>query len=193
MTDSISTVPRSMRLHPPFTGSDDGLRIHELPLIDSFLEDPGHSANAGSLATIDSRDSGDPGGAFVSNDLASMDEYLDTAPELDADGWAVSSWQTYDWQGLSTLGAFSPVHDRAEADADWIATDWRPANNATRRTPVAQPAYASSHPTADEVAVALDSIARKIRSGELSIDQFRGTPPEVALAAALAAMLELRR
>jgi hypothetical protein len=42
------------------------------------------------------------------------------------------------------------------------------------------------------VARALDGIAQRIRSGELVIDQLSGTPPEAALAAALAALLRMR-
>jgi 3-methyladenine DNA glycosylase/8-oxoguanine DNA glycosylase len=41
----------------------------------------------------------------------------------------------------------------------------------------------------EEVATALDEIARRIRSGELSLQEFRGTPPEAAIAALFAAFL----
>ncbi len=176
-------MSRPSRLHPPFLGPNDEPRLDELPLIDRFLDD-GHAIG------VDAADAGDE---LISGDLVSIDEYLETAPEVDADGWAVSSWQSYDWQGLAALGSFAESPEREEADDEWSTTDWTPVGSTTRRTPEARAAYASAHPTADEVAVALDSIARRIRSGELSIDQFLGTPPEAALAAALAAMLKLRR
>ena len=43
-----------------------------------------------------------------------------------------------------------------------------------------------------EIADALDGIARRIRSGELVIDNLRGTPPEAAMAAALAILLKMQ-
>jgi len=183
VTESVLAMPRPLRLHPPFLGQNDDLRLDDMPLIDDFLE----AGYALGLGTIDADDQ------IVSGELVSIDEYLEVAPEMDADGWAVSSWQSYNWQGLAALGSPAASSEKAEADAEWSTTDWSPVSTKVRRTPEGRAAYASAHPTADEVALALDSMARKIRSGELSIDQFRGTPPEAALAAALAAMLKLRR
>lgn len=96
-----------------------------------------------------------------------------SAATIEAEGWAVSAWQSYDWGSLSALGRQSS--EVAAAESSWNATEWAP-----------------SGPSAAEIAAALDAIARQIRSGELAIDQFRGIPPEVAMAAALAAMLRLR-
>jgi len=183
VADSSMTMSRPSRLHPPLLRPNVELQLDELPLIDDFLED-------GYANGVDALEAGD---RIVSGELLSIDEYLEVTPELDADGWAVSSWQSYDWQGLAALGSFAEAPEIEEADAEWSTTDWTPVATATRRTPEARAAYASAHSTAAEVAMALDSIARKIRSGELSIDQFRVTPPEAALAAALAAMLKLRR
>ncbi|MEJ7758978.1 MAG: hypothetical protein WKF55_05235 [Gemmatimonadaceae bacterium] len=158
-----------LRLHPPFFGGEIDLidrYLDSLPSIDDFLED---RAAAGQFA---------------------LEPELNAELELDADGWALASWQSYDWSDVAQLGA---PQDEADAEAAWIATDWTPVSSEAHDAWGFRGTLGTNHPTADEVAFALDAIARKIRSGELSIDQFRGTPPEAAVAAALAAMLELWR
>ncbi len=119
----------------------------------------------------------------IDNYLAQETQYYEPEPaprsfdELaeDSEGWAITGWQSYDWSTLASLGR--DAGERAEADLSWGAIP---------------PANAPAGPRADEVAAALDGIAQRIRSGELSIDQFRGMSPEAAMAAALAAMLSLR-
>jgi hypothetical protein len=117
------------------------------------------------------------------------------ASQIEAEGWAVSAWQSYDWSSLAALGRRSP--EVAAAESSWNSTEWAEGEAMSE-----EPNYdwaggdwstEGDGPTADEIAAALDAIARRIRSGELAIDQFRGTPPEAAMAAALAAMLRLRR
>ena len=142
--------------------------LDELPSIDDFLED---QAAAGQFA---------------------REPELDPGLELDADGWALAAWQSYNWSDLAQLGAPQQAYE-ADAEAAWIATDWTPVSIEAYDARRSRGTLGTNHATADEVALALDAIARKIRSGELSIDQFIGTPPEAAVAAALAAMLELRR
>ena len=99
-----------------------------------------------------------------------------TGPE---EGWADADWQSYDWSRLASLGA--PEPEAAEAHASWLSTDWGESSG--------QATYLRE----DEVASALDELARRIRSGELSLHQFRGSPPEAALAAAFASLLRGRR
>ena len=113
------------------------------------------------------------------DELPSIDDYLS---DEDADGWAAAAWQSYDWSGLAGLG--HPSSEGSEAEESWgmIEPVLRERVSAGRH----------QGPSADEVAEALDGIARRIRSGELRIDQFHGTPPEAAMAAALAALLRLR-
>jgi hypothetical protein len=113
------------------------------------------------------------------DDLPSIDDYLS---QEDDEGWAVAEWQSYDWSMLSELGHLTSRD--SEADASWSSSEWSQGDS----NPVGSP----GGPSADEVAAALDGIAHRIRSGELSIDQFHGTPPEAAMAAALAALLRLR-
>ena len=159
----------SLRLHPPFFSGEIDLidrYLDELPSIHDFLEDQSAA------------------GQF------DIEPELDPELELDADGWALAAWQSYNWSDLAQLGA---PQDEADAEAAWTATDWTPVSSEAHDAWGFRGTLGTNHPTADDVALALDAIARKIRSGELSIDQFRGTPPEAAVAAALAAMLELRR
>jgi len=98
-------------------------------------------------------------------------------PERD-EGWADADWQSYDWSGLASLGA--PAPEAAEAHAAWSSTDWGESSSR------------SGYLREDEVAAALDELARRIRTGELSLHQFRGSPPEAALAAAFASLLRNR-
>lgn len=106
--------------------------------------------------------------------------------EYDADGWAVSGWQEFDWDQAAFLGARTQATD--EAKSAWDTIDWTVPAGPSQP----QSRTESAPPSADEVARALDGIARRIRSGELVIDQSRGTPPEAAMAAALAALLRMR-
>lgn len=114
-------------------------------------------------------------------------------PEQGAAGWASGEWQRYDWSSISSLGRQSA--DRVAADEEWGATEW--SAEATGFSGDLPRVHAGgtgggAGPTAHDVAFALDDIARRIRSGELLIDQFRGSPPEAAMAAVLAALLRTR-
>lgn len=113
----------------------------------------------------------------------------------DDEGWAISGWQSYDWNSLASLGADG--NERAVADQAWGATDWGSiADSDGTAYPLSREHGevngGTVPPSADEVAEALDGIARRIRSGELMIDNLRGTPPEAAMAAALAVLLRMR-
>lgn len=100
-------------------------------------------------------------------------------PDIDSEGWAVSDWQSYDWSTVSSLGA--PEPEAVEAHAAWSSTNWdSAAKQLTGGLPV------------EHVASALDEMARRIRSGELSLERFHGTPPEAAIAAVFAALLRTR-
>lgn len=117
------------------------------------------------------------------------------ASQIEAEGWAVAAWQSYDWSSLASLGRQSS--EVAAAESSWNTTDWaeREGEGGDSYYDSAGGAWAThaDGPTADEIAAALDAIALRIRSGELAIEQFRGIPPEAAMAAALAAMLRMRR
>jgi hypothetical protein len=107
-------------------------------------------------------------------------------PEVDTEGWASADWQSFDWNQVSSLGA--PAPEAMEAHAAWTSTDWE--STTQRLTDLAS---RPGGPPGEEVARALDEIARRIRTGELSLERFHGTPPEAAIAAVFAALLRTRR
>ena len=144
--------------------------------------------------------------------LPSIDDFLDELPAIDdfllgeedyvadqqvesypaeteaeaatEEGWAAGAWQSYDWSSVASLNrSTSSAMDSSDA---WSDSEWP--------EPVAHnhSARATDNPSADEIANALDGIAYRIRSGELVIDNLHGTPPEAAMAAALAVLLRMR-
>jgi hypothetical protein len=197
-------------LHPPFAQPDPGRRATPRMATET-------SEASGSADFLDSLESGSPeDSAFDSMEaLPSIDRFVDDLPlidefllqvnapttvpsvfaeprentpsqptgETDSEGWAAADWQSYDWSGLAALAA--PEPEAAEAHAAWSSTNW----DAGR----AGSADRSLHLREEDVAAALDEIARRIRSGELSLQQFKGSPPEAALAAAFASLLRNKR
>jgi hypothetical protein len=89
-----------------------------------------------------------------------------------AQDWIEAERDAFDWQSMAHL---APDNDLQRANDEWTSTDWD------------TPAAASS--TADHVAAMLMQVARRVRSGELKINVPRGMTTEVALAAALTALL----
>ena len=208
MSNSAETTEPQRKLHPPFTQPDPGRRAT------AEAEVAGPAANvvgrpdsaAGDLSEVDA--SALPPIEDFIDDLPSIQEFLmvtltpvtpqralDSEPvyapepqvsaatlETDAEGWANADWQSYDWSGLAALAA--PPPDVAEAHHAWSSTNWDAAGR--RHTPTSGGA---GRQLGDEVADALEEIARRIRSGELSLEQFRGVPPEAAVAAAFAALV----
>ena len=154
------------RLHPPFAQPDPGRHPTgagaEGPSIEQFVDD-----------------------------LPSIDDFLlERTPSVvpldsEEEGWAASDWQSYDWSGIASLGA--PAPEAIEAQAAWSSTDWDSAARGLSDT-----AGNQGGSPGNEVAAALDEIARRIRSGELSLERFRGTPPEAAITAVFAALLRVR-
>ncbi|HYN81194.1 MAG TPA: hypothetical protein VES88_06805 [Gemmatimonadaceae bacterium] len=210
MPTSPGQSEHRQRLHPPFAKPDPGRgatphMAAEAPADETDFADFLESSDA--LATegfaFDSSESLPSIDRFV-DDLPSIDEFLlepdvplavhpnsakaagsvanQHLGETDSEGWAEGDWQSYDWSGLASLGA--PVPEAAEAHAAWSTTNWDAGRHA--------PADTSTHLREDEVAAALVEIARRIRSGELSLHQFRGSPPEAAIVAAFASLLRNR-
>jgi hypothetical protein len=152
--------------------------------------------------------------AQVAETLPSIDEFVDELPAIEdfladqppaipvadsweepspqstpqvsapAEGWAAGEWQSYNWDSLSALKRDNPRQSAAES---WGDSDW-PLDETDSRNALGN----SITPGADEIANALDGIARRIRSGELVIDNLHGTPPEAAMAAAIAVLLRMR-
>lgn len=90
--------------------------------------------------------------------------------------WATGEWQRYDWRAAASLGP----EDRARAAQAWADLDWEgdARTRATQRN--------------DEIAAALEEIARRVRAGELHVHGHAGMSAEAAAAAALAALLAKR-
>lgn len=170
MTNSAGKGERQ-RLHPPFAQPDPGRR----------------ATPAAPVATIEAPTTALPSIQEFVDDIPSIDEFLEDAQavkrttplsglEIDDEGWAAADWQSYDWSRIASLG--SPAPEAAEAHAAWTTTDWEPGRQS------ASPAH--------DVAAALEEIAHRIRSGDLSLEQFDGTPPEAAIAAVFAALLRTK-
>ena len=141
------------------------------------------------------------------DELPSIDDFLDTEPEavsalpvdtanpvdvepatpapgprLTEEGWADGAWQSYNWGSLASLNRHTPIAaSQAWGDTEWPGQSESVSNESSRSTPAA-----------DEIADALDGMARRIRSGELMVDNLSGMPPEAAMAAALAVLLKMR-
>ena len=176
MTDATGKGHRR-KVHPPFAQPDPGRRAAsemaatevpetpDLPSIDQFVDHLPMIEEF--LAEPAAPAEPSPARAQQSGGLAT-----------DEEGWAVADWQSYDWSGIASLGA--PAPEEVEARAAWSSTNWDSSTGRSRGLPP----Y--------EVAAALDEIARRIRSGELSLAQFQGTPPEAAIAALLAALLRTK-
>ena len=90
--------------------------------------------------------------------------------------WATGEWQRYDWRAAAALGP----EERARAAQAWSDLDWEgdARGRATQRN--------------DEIAAALEEIARRVRAGELHVHGQAGMSAEAAAAAALAALLAKR-
>jgi hypothetical protein len=163
--------------YPPFakpgTHTPQPVQAEELlPPIDDFLDE---------LPSIDD---------FLASDEFVAEPVLDDYPPEPVaaaeteHGWAAGDWQSYDWSSISSLNrSTSSAVDSSDA---WSELDWPdPVASTSRQTQ-------SDHPSADEIADALSGMAHRIRSGELIIDNLHGTPPEAAMAAALAVLLRMR-
>jgi hypothetical protein len=213
MPNTAGTTER--KLHPPFTQPDPGRRAAEEPPGESARDaaevrvEP--KTAAGGLIEVDVS-ALPPIEDFV-DDLPSIQDFLMVTPtpaqpqsvvasqpvyaaqpqpqapaavlETDAEGWASADWQSYDWSGLATLAA--PPPEAAEAHHAWSSTNWDASG---RRQP--QTGAGTGRELGDDVADALDEMARRIRSGEISLEQFRGVPPEAAVAAAFAALVRAK-
>ncbi len=110
----------------------------------------------------------------------------DTAPigervtDVSEGGWIETDWQHYDWNSVAALGESA----EREASNDWAKTDWDEA----------APRARDLRPTAAHaIATALDAIAQRIREGELAVTGPGTTPDPAKIAAAVAALLGVKR
>ncbi len=185
--------------YPPFARPGDRLTRgprDELPPISRFLDElPSIADFLDELQPIEDfigDEVAEP--TLLANELPSIDQFTESNSEWDrkseagSDEWVMDDWNSYDWSRLSSLGRQSA--EAVAADNDWNATEW--VSEPVEQVQGYEQFDANHEPSPHEVATALDEIARRIRAGELTIEQFHGSPPEAAMAAALAALLRMR-
>ncbi len=90
--------------------------------------------------------------------------------------WNKQQWRAFDWKSAASLRA--PQKVGGEAEREWQSTEWGDP---------AHPASSEAHRVAEQ----LDSVAQKIRNGELSIDG-KAPTPETAMVAALEALIKAK-
>jgi hypothetical protein len=101
-------------------------------------------------------------------------------PDVSEGGWIETDWQHYDWNAVAALGESA----ERQASNDWATTDW---------DGTVQPARDPRPTAAQAIATALDAIAQRIREGELAVAGSGATPDPAKIAAAVAALLGVKR
>jgi hypothetical protein len=112
-----------------------------------------------------------------SGNTASIEERVTDVSEA---GWIETDWQHYDWNAAAALGESA---ERA-ASNDWATTDW---DGTVPRARDLRPTAAHA------IATALDAIAQRIREGELAVTGAGTAPDPAKIAAAVAALLGVKR
>ncbi len=102
------------------------------------------------------------------------------ATDLSESGWIETDWQHYDWRAAAALGESAGD----EASNAWARTDW---DGTVPRARDPRPTAAHA------IATALDEIAQRIREGELAVPGSSAMSDPAKIAAALAALLGVRR
>jgi hypothetical protein len=110
-------------------------------------------------------------------DTASIGERVTDVSE---GGWIETDWQHYDWNAVAALGESA----ERQASNDWATTDW---------DGTVPPARDPRPTAAQAIATALDAIAQRIREGELAVAGSGATPDPAKIAAAVAALLGVKR
>lgn len=190
---------RARRLTPPFvrrsetpTGAVSGERVVQPPFARPRGTTGDHPIPVEPVASVEP--------IRVSEQLPSIAEYLyapqaasppeppaaEPAPprrtpeNIEASGsWVLGEWQRLEAQRTSTATAEADSELAREA---WRDLDWEEDAGLNRRK---RPA--------EMVAVILDRVARRIRAGEIRVAGTPGMSEEAALAAALSALLGVRR
>ncbi len=181
-------VPGRSVAHEPdrSSGAEPSLAaMNSYPPIEDFL-DSGDGSDAG-----DGGESYDDAGypPPIEHFMDSGEEEDEAAPAIpsifpplasgEEPGWGQTDWQGYDWRSAGALG-----EGAEQARDDWAATDWHGAPGPARDT---------RQSAAQAIAAALDQIAERIRSGELSVPSAGLVTDQATIAATLAALLGVRR
>jgi hypothetical protein len=98
------------------------------------------------------------------------------AEESGTRGWNSGKLGAFDWKSAASLRA--PRNPAEKAERAWAATEWTESASQISEE-------------AKRVAEQLDSVAQKIRKGELSVNG-KAPTPETAMAAALEALIRAK-
>lgn len=143
---------------------------YELPPIEHFT-DP--------LPAVESFAPGNEGAMVEGADAMDYTSVGTSPPVPGSAGWVEEDWQHFDWRAAAALGDAPD----AAATNDWAATDWD----------AAAPLPLERRPSAAQaIANALDTIARRIRDGDLAPPGQGELGDPTAIAAKLAALLGVR-
>jgi hypothetical protein len=142
---------------------------YELPPIEHFT-DP--------LPGVDEFALGNEGATIEGADAMDYTSVGTSPPVPGSAGWVEEDWQHFDWRAAAALGDAPD----AEATNDWASTDWEGTAPLPRERPSA----------AQAIANALDTIARRIRDGDLAPPGSGELGDPTAIAAKLAALLGVR-
>jgi hypothetical protein len=146
----------------------------ELPPLEHFLDPLPPISHFSSAAVADAADD------TVADEFP--DEPVDVRSKGSESDWVETDWQRYDWKSAGALG--DTERAQAEASDAWAETDWEvPAPRAAERP----------RAPSDAIAMALDQIARRIRTGDLSLPGDGSVADPATIAATLAALLGVRR
>ena len=171
VTPRASDAPR-----PDIAGEDDfAEEPEELPPLEHFLDPLPAIPEFSPAAVADA----------VEETVA--DEFPDEPADVRSRGsvesdWVETDWQRYDWKSAGALG--DTERAQAEASDAWAETDWEVPSPRKAERPRAP---------ADAIAMALDQIARRIRTGDLSLPGDGSVADPATIAATLAALLGVRR
>ncbi len=158
-------------LVPPFvhgtSASPRASRREDLPPVEDFLDTLPSVAD---FAPDPARD-----------EWASWDAPAPSVESASEDNWGSNALAGFDWRAAGDLGA-SPAAAPV-AESAWSTTEWEDKRQPRRQTQTA----------GEAIAEALDQIARRIRSGELTVPGSEAATSDVAIATTLAALLGMRR
>lgn len=166
--ESLAPIEQYLQTEPVYSqdASAFGDDSYEFPPVEHFM---------------DAVAEGGVGASGANGELDTQELGL-TQTEADATGpeWGDTDWARYDWRSAAALGEAA---DPAAISA-WSETDWENAS---------LPARDVRETAAKAIADALDSIARRIRDGELVIPSPGAGANPAAIAATLAALLGVKR
>jgi hypothetical protein len=158
---------------------DDFLADDELPPVEHFLDPLPAEGELGFAeeVLVDANREMEQYADEVVAVYASADA---SGPNPDDTTWADTDWQQFDWRAAAALGEGTDP----DAATAWSTTDWDGKKVQARE---------NRESSAQAIANALDQIAARIRQGQLPVLPADLVTDPAAIAAALAALLGVRR